>query len=266
MVTLRELPRLSGTGKVVNAEPVLLQVLGLNKAYSLGDQQVPVLTGLDLDARAGELLAVMGPSGAGKTTLLNCVAGIDEVDAGEILIGEQAMTDLPEKQRTRLRRDRIGMVFQFFNLVPSLTVRENIGLPFRIAGRLNGEHHERIEFMLQRVGLGKRADHLTFQLSGGEMQLASIARALVHQPALLLADEPTGNVNPAVGRKIMELLARLCREEQTAVLMVTHSPEHAAWADRIGFLKDGRIIDQMDQDGREHETASIYERLSHLDI
>ncbi|MGB1109876.1 MAG: ABC transporter ATP-binding protein [Gammaproteobacteria bacterium] len=251
---------------MADAEAPLLSIRGLNKSYALGDQSVPVLTGLDLEARAGELLAVMGPSGAGKTTLLNCVAGIDTGDTGGIHLGGTELGALKERERTRLRRDRIGMVFQFFNLVPSLTVRENIGLPFRIRGAMAEKDHERVEFMLQRVGLAGRADHLPFQLSGGEMQLASIARALVHGPMLLLADEPTGNVNPAVGIKIMQLLRELCAEEGTGVLMVTHSPEHAAWSDRIGFLKDGCIVDVMPQAGREHEVAPIYERLAHLGI
>ncbi|MCP5142482.1 MAG: ABC transporter ATP-binding protein [Chromatiales bacterium] len=247
-----------------------LAVRGLQKDYALGAEPVRVLTGLDLSVRAGEMVAIMGPSGAGKTTLLNCIAGLDEVDAGEIEVAGQAMSGIAENRRTHVRREAIGMVFQFFNLIPTLNVRENVALPLQILRRRSSETAERVAAMIDRVGLARRAEHFPFQLSGGEMQLVSIARALVHEPPLLLADEPTGNVNPAAGRRIMDLLISLTREQGTAVVMVTHSPEHAAWADRICFLKDGVIANEFrhPESGRHQadDLKHIYERLLDLEI
>lgn len=247
-----------------------LAVRGLHKDYALGKEPVRVLTGLDLSVRSGEMVAIMGPSGAGKTTLLNCIAGLDEVDAGDIVVAGQAMSGLVENRRTHVRREAIGMVFQFFNLIPTLNVRENVALPLQILRRRSADTAERVDAMIERVGLAKRADHFPFQLSGGEMQLVSIARALVHEPPLLLADEPTGNVNPAAGRRIMDLLIALTREQGTSVVMVTHSPEHAAWADRICFLKDGVIASEFrhPESGRHQadDLTHIYERLLALEI
>lgn len=247
-----------------------LAVRGLHKDYALGAEPVPVLCGLDLRVDAGEMVAIMGPSGAGKTTLLNCIAGIDDSDAGEIEVAGMAMHGLPEGRRTHVRREAIGMVFQFFNLIPTLNVRENVALPLQILRRPAADTAERVEAMIERVGLARRADHFPFQLSGGEMQLVSIARALVHEPPLLLADEPTGNVNPAAGRRIMDLLIALTREQGTSVVMVTHSPEHAAWADRICFLKDGVIANEYrhPEPGRHEpdDLKHIYDRLLELEI
>jgi putative ABC transport system ATP-binding protein len=171
-----------------------------------------------------------------------------------------------EAARTRLRRQRIGMVFQFFNLIPTLTVRENVALPFFIAGGYGHKADRRVEQTLVEVGMEGRQDRYPFQLSGGEMQLTSIARALAHRPGLLLADEPTGNVNPQIGRTIMEILRTAAAREKAAVLMVTHSPEHAAWSDRVCFLKDGAIAAEHLQNGRRDQVAIIHERLVELGI
>jgi putative ABC transport system ATP-binding protein len=198
--------------------------------------------------------------------LLNCVAGIDVPDAGEVVLDGEVVDFRSETKRTRLRRQRIGMVFQFFNLIPTLTVRENVALPFFIAGARDGAAEQRVEQLLADVGMLHRQDHYSFQLSGGEMQLTSIARALAHRPALLLADEPTGNVNPHVARTIMEILRATAAREGAAVLMVTHSPEHAAWADRICFLKDGLIAAEHLHNGRRDDVASIHKRLLELGI
>ena len=244
----------------------LLQVSGLEKHYRLGRDTVPVLEGLNLDLGAGEMVVIMGPSGAGKTTLLNCISGIDTGDAGDILVAGQSLTGLNESKRTLIRRRDIGMVFQFFNLIPTLTVRENIALPFMIMKQRGKASQARVEEMIETVGLRHRSDHYSHQLSGGEMQLVSIARALVHRPPLLLADEPTGNVNPAIGRNIMDILRRLTGELNTAVLMVTHSPEHAAWADRIAFLKDGVIAGELQQGAQTQNVAPIFDKLLELDI
>jgi putative ABC transport system ATP-binding protein len=212
---------------------------------------------------SGEIVAIMGPSGSGKTTLLNCIAAIDTPDGGTVALAGAPVEFTSERSRTLLRRRDIGIVFQFFNLIPTLTVRENIALPQQIAGAARAGRDERVNDLLHRVGLDERSGHLPHQLSGGEMQLVSIARALVHRPALLLADEPTGNVNPAIGRSI---LRDTVREENTSVLLVTHSPEHAAWADRICFLKNGVIAGSVTQTGGPENLAPIYAELQRLGI
>ena len=247
------------------SRPRLLDIEGLSKSYRLGESRLAVLRALELHTGVGEMVVVMGPSGSGKTTLLNCVSGIDTPDEGTIAVDGRTIDYRSEASRTHLRRHQIGIVFQFFNLVPTLTVRENVALPLLIA-RADACRHARVDTLLEQVGLAARSDHYPYQLSGGEMQLASLARALVHEPALLLADEPTGNVNPSVGRSIMNVLRDVAAEAGTAILMVTHSPEHAAWADRICFLKDGRIAEELAQGRRQDEVTAIHERLLALGI
>jgi ABC-type lipoprotein export system ATPase subunit len=248
------------------ALPPALDVSGIVKSYQLGKENIPVLQGLSLRVDAGELVAIMGPSGSGKTTLLNCIAAIDTPDEGDIALAGTPVDYGSERSRTLLRRRDIGIVFQFFNLIPTLNVRENIALPQRISGAARAGRDARVDDLLRRIGLNERATHLPHQLSGGEMQLVSIARALVHRPALLLADEPTGNVNPAIGRSILQTLRDTVREENTSVLLVTHSPEHAAWADRICFLKDGVIAGSVTQTGGPENLAPIYAELQRLGI
>jgi len=256
------------SGRVTEAPagPPCVVVRALEKSYSLGDERIHVLRGLSIAAGTGQMVAIMGPSGSGKTTLLNCISGIDRPDAGTVEIDGKVIDYRSVRARTLLRRHAIGMVFQFFNLVPTLTVRENVALPFLIAGRRGADAEARVDALLDRVGLARRSGHRPYQLSGGEMQLASIARALVHRPRVVLADEPTGNVNPSVGRSIMETLRTTAREENAAVLMVTHSPEHAAWADRVCFLKQGVIAREHDQGGRADDARPIHEALLALGI
>ncbi len=244
----------------------LLEVRDLTKGYQLGTNRLSVLDGLSLDLAPTELVAIMGPSGSGKTTLLNCVSGIDVPDGGAILLSGETLDMRSERVRTRLRRHHLGMVFQFFNLIPTLTVAENVGLPLLINKDRSGTGQERVRFLLEQVRMWPRRDHFPFQLSGGEMQLTSIARSLVHNPDLLLADEPTGNVNPEIGRSIMQILRTMAAKEETGVLMVTHSPEHAAWADRICFLKQGRIVAEHRQQGRHDAVAEVHDVLLSLGI
>jgi len=243
-----------------------LRVRGLFKSYRLGEERLPVLKGLTLELAAGEMVAIMGPSGSGKTTLLNCISGIDRADEGTVEIAGDPVDYGSERARTAVRRRRIGMVFQFFNLVPTLTVRENIALPFLIMRQNGAETAARVSTLLAEVGLEARARHYPFQLSGGEMQLVSIARALVHRPALLLADEPTGNVNPAVGRSIMNTLRDTARREGASILLVTHSAEHAAWADRVCFLRDGTIAAERVHGGDAGDVRPIHDQLAALGI
>jgi putative ABC transport system ATP-binding protein len=243
-----------------------LEVEKLHKHYQLGETRIPVLRGLDVVVGKGEIVVIMGPSGSGKTTLLNCVSGIDIPDRGKVSISGRHIDLDSSRERTLLRRHHIGIVFQFFNLIPTLTVKENVGLPFLISQRKNSDAGARIETMLETVGLVQRRSHYPYQLSGGEMQLVSIARALVHAPDLLLADEPTGNVNPNIGRSIMDILRKTAKQQNTSVLMVTHNPEHAAWADRICFLKEGIIQSQHQQDGDISSVQPIHEKLLELGI
>ncbi len=244
----------------------MLDIQQLSKSYQLGERKIQVLNKLSLSVGTGEIVVIMGPSGSGKTTLLNCISGIDCPDQGIVKIKGEVVNFQSERQRTLLRRFQIGIVFQFFNLIPTLDVQENIALPFLIANNKQQQHNHRVDEILQTVGLEKRKNHYPYQLSGGEMQLVSIARALVHNPDLLLADEPTGNVNPHIGQSIMEILRSTVKQQNTSVLMVTHSPEHAAWADRICFLKDGYIQGELEQKGATDNIAPIFSRLLELDI
>ena len=244
----------------------MLEIQKLSKSYQLGARKIQVLDQLSLSVGAGEIVVIMGPSGSGKTTLLNCISGIDRPDKGMVKIKGENVDLNSEKQRTLLRRQQIGIVFQFFNLIPTLDVKENIALPFLIANNKHPENDLRVDKIIQTVGLQKRRNHYPYQLSGGEMQLVSIARALVHKPNILLADEPTGNVNPNIGRSIMEILRNTVKQQNTSVLMVTHSPEHAAWADRICFLKDGCIQGELNQNAAIENVAPIFNRLLELEI
>lgn len=243
---------------------MILSVRGLSKNYGLGEAQIAVLRGVDLDVAEGEMCAVMGPSGVGKSTLLNLVAGLDEPDDGTIEVLGTSLVGLDDQARTLVRRDKIGIVYQFFNLVSNLTALENVLLPFYIAevqpDRAAARH------WLERVGMLKRADHLPAQLSGGEMQLVSIARALVRKPALVLADEPTGNVNVATGRRILALLREVLKETGSSLLMVTHNPEDAARADRVVFMKDGLVPPEVSLQGDAVDVAEIHQRLRELGI
>lgn len=243
---------------------MILSVRGLIKNYGLGEAQLEVLRGVDLDVAEGEMCAVMGPSGVGKSTLLNLVAGLDEADDGSIEVLGTSLRGLDDQARTLVRREKIGIVYQFFNLVSNLTALENVLLPYYIAEvppDLAAARH-----WLDRVGMLKRADHLPAQLSGGEMQLVSIARALVRKPALVLADEPTGNVNVATGRRILTLLREVLKETGSSLLMVTHNPEDAARADRVVFMKDGLVPPEVSLRGDALDVAEIHQRLRELGI
>lgn len=241
-----------------------LTVRGLTKSYGLGEARIAVLRGVDLDVAPGELCAVMGPSGVGKSTLLHLVAGLDEPDDGTVEVLGTRLTGLDDRARTLIRRDKIGIVYQFFNLVSNLTALENVLLPFYIAEV--PPDRAAAERALERVGMGQRAQHLPAQLSGGEMQLVSIARALVRKPALLLADEPTGNVNVATGRRILTLLREVLKETGSSLLMVTHNPEDAARADRVVFMRDGQFPEASALSGEALDVAQIHARLRELGI
>lgn len=221
-----------------DSHPVL-SAEGIDKVFQRGAVAVQALSGVGLRVRRGELLAVMGASGSGKSTLLHCCAGLTRPSAGRVLVEGQDLAGLSDGQLTLLRRRRLGLVFQAFNLLPALTVEANVMLPLTVDGRRE-EARSRVGPLLERLGLSHRRDHRPDSLSGGEQQRTAIARALISEPATILADEPTGNLDSVASQELCQLLAELCREQQRSVVVVTHEASVAAWADRIVVLKDGR--------------------------
>jgi len=227
----------------------IISIRDVQKSYQEGSKSRTVLNNLDLDIRAGEFFVMLGKSGSGKSTLLNIISGIDKPDGGRVIIDQTDITALDERKLTLFRRDQIGIVFQFFNLIPTLTVLENITLPLELGGSNRKQAETRGHELLQRVGLRNRADAFPDKLSGGEQQRIAIARALVHEPALVLADEPTGNLDEETGEVILNLLLELTREAGKTLVMATHNPEIVPLADRVCQIHDGKlaITDQMDR-------------------
>jgi putative ABC transport system ATP-binding protein len=219
----------------------MIQLRGVSKTVMSGGQPLTILHPLDLDVADGRCLAIIGPSGSGKSTLLGLIAGLDSASSGSIAIGGTDITTLDEDALARLRGEKIGFVFQFFHLVPSLTAIENIQVPMEIAGRRDAV--ARAQALLDEVGLHDRGHHYPSQLSGGEQQRIAIARALANDPPLILADEPTGNLDTAHGEEVMRMLRQLNQEGST-IVMVTHSPSHADFASRVVNMLDGRILQE----------------------
>ena len=221
----------------------IIQFIDVYKSYQSGSQTVTALEAVNLSLDAGDFVTIMGPSGGGKTTLLNLLAGLDLPDKGQIILNGRKVSDVSDHELTLLRRKEIGFVFQFFNLMPTLTVMENVELPLLLAhsSRTDGE---RIKTLLDYVGLWHRANSFPAELSGGEMQRVAIARALVHQPVILLADEPTGNLDSENGLKIIDLMQKAATEFKTTVVMVTHNPQVAAIGNRHFDIRDGKLTDQ----------------------
>ena len=226
-----------------NTEPTL-RVHGLHRSYREGDSIHSVISDARLRILPGECVALLGRSGSGKSTLLNLIAGIDRPDSGDVLIGGHSISTLKEPALTLFRRRHIGFVYQFFNLIPTLTCAENIALPLELNAQPRDAVVAQTDQMLDAVGLRPRAAAYPDQLSGGEQQRVAIARALVHRPALVLADEPTGNLDQAAGEQVLELMMSLAREEHSSLLLVTHSLAVAQRADRILTLQDGRLSAQ----------------------
>jgi putative ABC transport system ATP-binding protein len=225
----------------------VLRVRGLQKSYHDGEMEHAVLRDLDLEIAAGECVALLGRSGSGKSTLLNLLAGIDKPNRGEVLILGQSVSKLPEPALTLFRRRHIGFIYQFFNLIPTLTVAENLALPLEL-NQVNGRSkEERIRRLLDRVGLARRAGAFPDQLSGGEQQRVAIARALVHEPAVVLADEPTGNLDAHTGEQILSLLTDLFRTQGRTLILVTHSLAVSRIADRVLAIDEGRLVSGTEQ-------------------
>lgn len=241
----------------------ILTAVGLRKQYAMGNAQVSALKGVSLELSPGEFVAVMGPSGSGKTTLLQLMAGLELPTEGEITLSGRRLDQLPDDERTILRRDHVGVVYQFFNLLPTLTARENVALPLMLAGAKQRSYRARVAEVLELVGLRERAEHLPGQLSGGEQQRVAIARALVARPAVVLADEPTGNLDRSAGEIVLSSLRRACDDLRQAIFLVTHDPQAASYADRVLFLRDGRVVDELA--GPRPNLARIAESLARLE-
>ena len=220
---------------------IIVRTVGLGRRYKMGNAVVDALRDVDLTLERGEFVALVGPSGSGKSTLLNLIGGLDHPTRGEVWIDGVELGASDERTLTRHRRKHMGFVFQTFNLLPRLTAEENVALPLMFSGVPEKERRQRARVQLERVGLGPRLAHRPTQLSGGEQQRVAIARAMVGEPSLILADEPTGNLDTATGAEIMGLLKELNEERGVTVLVVTHDPEIAAFAERTIRLRDGRV-------------------------
>jgi putative ABC transport system ATP-binding protein len=219
-----------------DATPTVFRARGLTKTYRTGEVEVHALSGVDLDIARGEFIVLLGPSGSGKSTLLNILGGLDVPSAGQVMFGEQDLSAASESQLTAYRRRHVGFVFQFYNLIPSLTVRENVALVTDIV-----EHPMPVDEAIDRVGLTPRRDHFPAQLSGGEQQRVAIARAIVKRPDVLLCDEPTGALDYQTGKLVLDVIARINQEIGTTAVIITHNAAIAGMADRVVYLGDGRI-------------------------
>ncbi|SEE71928.1 putative ABC transport system ATP-binding protein [Streptomyces sp. 2231.1] len=227
----------------VRATSVAARASGLSKVYGHGETQVVALDDVSVEFGRGKFTAIMGPSGCGKSTLMHCVAGLDSFSAGSVHIGNVELSTLTDRQLTRLRRDRVGFIFQAFNLLPTLTALENITLPMDIAGRKPDQQW--LERVISMVGLADRLGHRPSELSGGQQQRVAVARALASRPEIVFGDEPTGNLDSRSGAEVLGFLRDSVRELGQTVVMVTHDPVAASYADRVVFLADGRIVDEM---------------------
>lgn len=223
-------------GYIVNAT-------GIHKTYSTGVITVSALRGIDLQVKRGEMVAIMGPSGCGKTTTLNCLSGLDDIDSGTVVIDGQVIHDLPDDDRSDYRARRMGFVFQLYNLLPVLSAVENVEMPLLVSGISSKEARRRSLDLLEQVGLAERANHLPAELSGGQRQRVTIARALVNRPAIVWADEPTGDLDSETANEVMDLMIQLNKDSGETFVIVTHSREVGEIADRIVRMKDGLVID-----------------------
>ena len=231
------------------ASPCAARAVRARKVYGEGDTTVVALDDLSLDLPAGQFTAIMGPSGSGKSTLMHCLAGLDVLTGGTVLVGDTDLASLSDRERTLLRRDRLGFVFQSFNLLPTLTAEENITLPADLAGRTpDGEW---MATVVAKLDLGDRLGHRPSELSGGQQQRVAVARALINRPDVVFADEPTGALDTKAGTELLSFLRSVVDQLGQTVVMVTHDPGAAAYADQVVFLVDGAIVEQLDQPTRE---------------
>ncbi len=245
---------------------MVLEARDIYRFFQVDGTEAAVLKGITFGLEKGSFTTIMGPSGSGKSTLLHILAGLDRASAGSVLLDGESMPPEDEERRTQLRRERIGFIFQFFNLMPDLTVEENLALPLMIAGQRPEQNRHRVDEVLELLGLGGLRRRRPMGLSGGEMQRVSIARALVTEPPLLLADEPTGNLSSKVGEEIIAVLRDMRDRLGTAVLLVTHNPRDAAAGDRVLFLHDGTMDLEQALVGGGFGAADVFRRLEKLGI
>jgi putative ABC transport system ATP-binding protein len=232
----------------------------------MGEVTVDALRGIDFVVQKGEFVAMMGPSGAGKSTLLHLLGGLDTASDGDVVLGSKRLAHLSDDEITIVRRRQVGFIFQFFNLLPTLTAAENVALPLLIDGKRIEDYAARVDELLDLVGLADRGDHRPDQLSGGEQQRVAIARAFVNDPKIVLADEPTGNLDSKSGAIVLELLRRTCNELDATVVMVTHDPRAASYADRVVFLKDGQTVHELLPDDSGLSPEKIMDVMAELEL
>ncbi len=244
-----------------NGSNIAVETVGLNKVYGDGPTAVRALRDVSLEFPNGEFAAIMGPSGSGKSTLLHILGALDKPSSGRVIVGGTELSGLSDRQLTLLRRERMGFVFQFYNLIPTLSAEENVLLPALIAGEGANRYSERLDELLDLVGLAGRRTHRPDELSGGEQQRVAIARALIRNPDMILADEPTGNLDSKTGTGVLDLLRESAARYEQTILMVTHDPRAAAVADRAIFLSDGRVVDEA----RDPDPEEILERIKTLE-
>jgi putative ABC transport system ATP-binding protein len=240
------------------AAGVAARATGATKIYGSGDTEVRALDGVDVSFETGRFTAIMGPSGSGKSTLMHCMAGLDELTAGQVHIGAIDLTTLSERNLTLLRRERVGFIFQAYNLIATLTAMENITLPMSLAGTAPDKAW--LDQVVSTVGLSDRIGHRPNELSGGQQQRVAVARALASRPEIIFADEPTGNLDSRTGAEILDFMRRAVRELGQTIVMVTHDPVAAGYADRVVFLADGRIVDEM----MEPTSEAVFDRMKTL--
>ena len=246
---------------------VILEAHDLVKRYALGDGSVDALRGVSLSVAKGEFVAIMGSSGSGKSTMLHLLGGLDRPSEGSVLIDGINISQLNDEEATLTRREKTGFVFQFFNLISLLNVAENVALPFLIAGDSLAAHKERVDALLELVGLSDKAKHKPDQLSAGEQQRVALARALANEPAILLADEPTGNLDFTTGTEILDLIWDSCDRLGQTIVLVTHDARAAAYADRVLIVRDGTIRDEIELGRRrDHEARPLITRLAALGL
>lgn len=241
-----------------NQSQFAAKTVHVTKTYGSGEAQIDALDDVSVEFNAGEFTAIMGPSGSGKSTLMHCIAGLDKVNGGEVWLGDTDITRLSEKKLTLIRREKIGFIFQAFNLLPTLNAKENIELPMSLSKKKINKSW--FDTVVQTVGLKDRLTHKPSELSGGQQQRVAVARALASEPEIIFADEPTGNLDSKAGSEVLKFMRNAVDEHGQTIVMVTHDAYAAAYADRIIFLSDGKIVDEM----REPTQANVLEKLKSL--
>lgn len=241
----------------INTQPAAVAAQSITKTFGAADTKVAALNEVSVAFRPGDFTAIMGPSGSGKSTLMHCLAGLDTVDSGQVAVNSVVITAMSDRELTVLRRSHIGFIFQAFNLVPTLNARENIVLPLDLAGKKVDQ--DWLDQIVETLGLAERLKHKPHQLSGGQQQRVAVARALLTRPAVVFADEPTGALDSATGAEVLELLATSAREMGQTIIMVTHDPHAASYADKVILLKDGAIEGELDNPTADTVLAALAE-------